>query len=80
MRIIPADCHDAKGLFCSFDMHSHSKPKFVILNWRCERIKESYINFMAEKGKYHFSLFITPNVCDIISNFFVCASSNSYIC
>ena len=33
-----------KARFCSFDMRSHSKPKFVIPNWRCERINESYIN------------------------------------
>ena len=58
--------------FCSFDIRSHSKPQFVIPNWRCERIKESYINFMAEKGKYHFSLFITPNVRDILLAIFVC--------
>ena len=55
-----------RARFCSFDMGSHSKPQFVIPNWRCKRIKESYINFMAEKGKYRFSLFITPNVRDIL--------------
>ena len=73
MRIIPAVCHDAKGpFFCSFYMRSHSKPQFVIPNWRWERIKESYINFMAEKGKYRFCLFITPNVRDILLAIFVC--------
>ena len=62
-----------RARFCSFDMRSHSKPQFVIPNWRCERINESYINFMAEMGKYRFSLFITPNVRDILlAIFFVC--------
>ena len=32
---------------------------------------------MAEKGKNRFSLFITPNVRDILLSIFVCASSNS---
>ena len=56
--------------FCSFDTRSNSKPQFVIPNWRCERIKESYINFMGEKGKYRFTLFITPNVRDILLAYF----------
>ena len=34
---------------------------------------------MAEKGKYRFSLFITPKVRDILLAIFVCESSNSYI-
>ena len=69
-----------RARFCSFDMRwPISKPQFVIPNWRCERINESYINFMAEKGKYRFSLFITPKVCDILLAIFVCESSNSYI-
>ena len=55
-----------KARFCSFDMRSHSKPQFVIPNWRCERINESYINFIAERGKYRLSLFITPSVRDIL--------------
>ena len=55
-----------RARFCSFDMSSHSNPQFVIPNWRSERINESYINFMAEKGKYCFSLFITPKVRDIL--------------
>ena len=57
-----------RARFCSFYMRSHSNPQFVIPNWRC-MINESYINFMAEKGKYRFSLFITPKVCDFV---FVC--------
>ena len=55
-----------RARFCSFDMRSHSKPQFVIPNWRCERINESYINFIAERGKYRLSLFITPSVRDIL--------------
>ena len=35
--------------------------------------------FMAEMGKYLFSLFITPSVCEILLAFFVCGSSDSYI-
>ena len=61
-----------RARFRSFDMRSHSKAQFVIPNWRCERINESYINFMAEKGKYRFSLFITPKVRDILLAIFVC--------
>ena len=64
--------------FCNFVMCSHSKPLFVIPNWRCERIKDSYINFMAEKDNYRFNLFITSHVRDILSTIFLCASSNSY--
>ena len=60
-------------------MQSHSKPQFVIPNWRCERIKESYINLIAEMGKYRFSLFITPRVLEILLAFFVRVSSDSYI-
>ena len=55
-----------RARFCSFDMRCHSKPQFVIPNCRCERMNETYINFMAEMGKYRFSLFITPNVRDIL--------------
>ena len=44
--------------------------------WRCEKINESYINFVAEKSKCRFSLFITPNVCDILLMiFFMCVES-----
>ena len=55
-----------RARFCNFDMRSHSKPQFVIPNWRCERISESYINVIAEMGKYSFSLFITPSVREIL--------------
>ena len=34
--------------FCDFDLRYHSKPPFVIPNWRCKTISESYINFIAE--------------------------------
>ena len=34
-------------------------------------VNESYINFMAEMGKYRFSLFITPSVREILLAFFV---------
>ena len=62
-----------RARFCSFDMRwPISKPQFLIPNWRCERINESYINFMAEKGKYRFSLFITPKVRDILLAIFLC--------
>ena len=54
-------------------------PQFVIPNWRCERINESYINFIAERGKYHLILFITPSVRDILLAIFVCVSSSSCI-
>ena len=47
-------------------LQSHSKPQFVIPNWRCERISESYINFIGEMGTYRFSLFITPSVREIL--------------
>ena len=63
--IIPAVCHNPKDTFLEFYMRSHSKIQFVIPNWRYVR-SESYFNFMAEKGLYRFSLFITPNVCDIL--------------
>ena len=53
-----------RARFCNFDMRSHSKPQFVIRNWRCERVNESYI--MTEMGKYRYSLFITPSVCEIL--------------
>ena len=55
-----------RARFCNFNMRNHSKPQFVIPNWRCERISESYINFIAEMGKYRFSLFITPSVREIL--------------
>ena len=62
-----------RARFCSFDMRSHSKPQFVIPNWRCERVKESYINSMAERGKCRFRLFITPNVRgNLLAIFWVC--------
>ena len=63
--IIPAVCYNPKDTFLEFYMRSHSKLQFVIPNWRYVR-SESYFNFMAEKGLYRFSLFITPNVCDIL--------------
>ena len=64
-----------RARFCSFDMRSQSKPQFIIPNWRCGRINDSYINLIAEKGKYRLSLFITLSVRDIllaILQFFVC--------
>ena len=57
-----------RARFCSFDMRSHSKPQFVIPNWR---INESYINFIAERGKYRLSLFIKPSVRDILLAIFL---------
>ena len=37
-------------------------------------------NFIAERGKYRLSLFITPSVRDILlAIFFVCVSSSSCI-
>ena len=68
-----------RARFCNFDMRSLSKPQFVIPHWRCVRISESYINSIAEMGKYHFSLFITPSVREIFLQFFDNVSSNSFI-
>ena len=40
--------------FCSLVNLLHSKPQHVILNCMCDRIGESYISFIREKGKYLF--------------------------
>ena len=53
-------------------------PQFVISYWMCEKINESYIKSMAEMDKYRCSLFITPNVRDIVLAF-LSLSSHSYI-
>ena len=60
--------------FCNLNNLLHSKPQHVIPNCRCDRIKESYISFMTEIGRYLLSLFITPRVRDILLAIFeVCA-------
>ena len=38
--------------FCNFDSLLHSKPYNVIPNCKCERMRESHSNFMAEIGRY----------------------------
>ena len=74
MYSLPAVRHNPKGpRFYSFDMHSLSKPQFVIPDGKFEMINESCINYMTEYGKYRFILFITPNVRDILSEImYVC--------
>ena len=46
-----------------------SKRQHVILNCKCARMRESYINYMTEIGRYLLSLFITPRVRYFICNF-----------
>ena len=55
-----------RARFCNFDMWFPSNPQFVIPNLGCKRINESFINFMAEMGKYRFNLFIMPSVHEIL--------------
>ena len=52
--------------FCSLNILFHSKPQHVIPNCRWDKIKESYMSFMAENGRYLFSLFIIPSVREIL--------------
>ena len=68
--------------FCNLNNLLHSKLQHVIQNCRCDRIKESYISYMTEIGRYLLSLFITPRVRSILLAIFkVCALqlTNSFI-
>ena len=47
--------------FCNLNTRLHSKPQHVILNCKCERMRESYNYFMTEIGWYRLSPFITPS-------------------
>ena len=65
--------------FCNLNNLLHSKPQHVIPNCNCERMRDSYINFMAEIGRYLLSPFITPRVRDILFAIFdVCALQLMY--
>ena len=55
-----------RARFCSLNILFHSKPQHVIPNCRWDKIKESYMSFKAENGRYLFSLFIIPNVREIL--------------
>ena len=55
-----------RARFCSLNILFHSKPQHVIPNCRWDKIKESYMSFMAENGRYLFSLFIIPSVREIL--------------
>ena len=55
-----------RARFCSLNILFHSKPQHVIPNCRWDKIKESYMSFMAENGRYLFNLFIIPNVREIL--------------
>ena len=68
-----------RARFCDLNNLLHSKPQHVIPNCKCERMRESYINFMTEIGRYLLSLFITPRVRDILFAIFdVCAFQLMY--
>ena len=68
-----------RARFCNLNNLLHSKPQHVIPNCKCERMRESYINFMTEIGRYLLSLFITPRVRDILFAIFdVCAFQLMY--
>ena len=69
--VISAVCHNPKGPFLQF----WCAISFKAPVW--EGINGSYIDFMPEMAKYRFSLFITPNVRDILLAILVCVSSNS---
>ena len=66
--IIPAVCHDPKGTFCIFDMRSQSKPSVCNSELKVRKDQRIIHQFhcFAERGKYRLSLFITPNVRDIL--------------
>ena len=55
-----------RARFWSSNTIFHSKPQHVIPNFRWDKIKESYMSFLAENGRYLFSLFINPNVREIL--------------
>ena len=55
-----------RARFCSLNILFHSKPQHVIPNCRWGKIKEPYMSFKAENGRYLFSLFIIPNVREIL--------------
>ena len=55
-----------RARFCSLNIVFHSKPQHVIPNYRWDKIKKSYMSFMAENGRYFFSTFIIPNVREIL--------------
>ena len=67
--------------FCNLNNLLHSKPQHVILNCRCDRIKESYISFMTEIGRYLLSLFIMPRVKRYFISYFrgMCTPINKFI-
>ena len=68
-----------RARFCNLNNLLFSKPQHVIPNCKCERMRESYINFMTEIGRYLLSLFITPRVRDILLAIFdVCAFQLMY--
>ena len=55
-----------RSRFCSLNILFHSNPQHVIPHCRLDKIKESYMSFMAENGRYFFSLFIIPSVREIL--------------
>ena len=55
-----------RARFYSWNILFHSNPQNVIPNCRWDKIKESYMSFKAENGRYLFSLFIIPNVREIL--------------
>ena len=55
-----------RARFCSLNILFHSRPQHVIPNCRWDKIKKSYVSFMAENGRYLFSLFIIPSVREIL--------------
>ena len=59
-----------KARFCNLNILSHSKPQHVILNRKLESISESYINFIADRGRYLLCWFIMPNVRKILFGIF----------
>ena len=59
-------CHYAKNPFCSLNILFHSKPQHVKPNCRWDQIEESYMCFMAENGRYLFSLFIILHAREIL--------------
>ena len=55
-----------RARFCNLNILSHSKPQHVIPNCKWESTSESYINFIADVGRYLLSRFIMPNVREIL--------------
>ena len=55
-----------RARFCSLNILFHSKPQHVIPNCRWDKIKESYMSFKAENGRYLCNRFIIPNVREIL--------------